>query len=38
VVANLQGYATDQPDDWEKIVRTFSAEIRELILKYPHET
>ncbi|MFC7524575.1 3-hydroxyacyl-CoA dehydrogenase NAD-binding domain-containing protein [Parapedobacter sp. GCM10030251] len=38
VIANLQGYATDQPDDWEKIVRTFSAEIRELILKYPHET
>lgn len=37
IVANLQGYATDQPEDWEKIVRTFGAEIRELILKYPHE-
>ncbi|PPL02794.1 3-hydroxyacyl-CoA dehydrogenase NAD-binding domain-containing protein [Parapedobacter indicus] len=38
VVADFQDYAADHPERWEKIVRTFSEEIRELILKYPHET
>ncbi|RQP14561.1 MAG: 3-hydroxyacyl-CoA dehydrogenase [Parapedobacter sp.] len=37
VVADLQGYAADSPERWEKIVRKFSEEIRELILKYPNE-
>jgi len=38
VIAGFQGYAADHPERWEKIVRKFSEEIRELILKYPHET
>ena len=37
VIDGFQRQATDNPDHWEKIVRTFSEEVRELILKYPHE-
>ncbi len=38
VIAGFQGYAADNPERWGKIVRKFSEEIRELILRYPHET
>src|SRR5690606_30244795 len=37
VVADFQSYAADHPEHWEKIVRTVSEEIRELILKYSHD-
>lgn len=38
VVDDFPDYGVDHPEHWEKIVRKFSEEIRELILKYPHET
>lgn len=38
VVDDFPDYGIDNPEHWEKIVRTFSEEIKELILKYPHDT